>query len=344
MIQIVHNEKIDRLVADAKKLFSDQLWNLNMDNLSKAKQRLIKFVKLIRITFNEFAEGRMGFQCVALSYFGALAIIPFVSFLFAVTGGLGLSDRLLDMMQKLVSANPDAVKTIMEKAGNIINTAKSGGVGLISALLFLWTIIWLMFQVERVFNNVWKIRKIHRRMYKRFSFYIGALLLSPVIVMIFGSGIALYSNITGYIGMGVNIRELSTILTIVGWIAFYVLMTLLLSIMYKFIPAVNVKYSNAFWAAVVAAFVFTVFQYLYLETQVFVTRLNDVYGVLAAVPLFLIWMNFSWQIIIYGAQLSYGLQNVESYNIPEGDLKDFTPVRDRMKNQSEQDFMDLNEL
>ena len=55
---------------------------------------------------------------------------------------------------------------------------------------------------------------------------------------------------------------------------------------------------------------FTVFQYLYLETQVFVSRINDVYGVIAAIPLFLIWMNYSWQIIIYGAQLTRSLQCV----------------------------------
>ena len=57
------------------------------------------------------------------------------------------------------------------------------------------------------------------------------------------------------------------------------------------------------------------FQFLYLQTQMFVTRLNAVYGVIAAVPLFLIWLNFSWQIVIYGAQLSFGIQNIDTYNI-----------------------------
>ena len=85
--------------------------------------------------------------------------------------------------------------------------------------------------------------------------------------------------------------------------------------MYTFIPATEVKYRYALWSALVAGFIFVVFQYLYLETQVFVARLNTVYGVLAAIPLFLIWLNFSWQIIIYGAELTYGFQNVRSYGI-----------------------------
>jgi membrane protein len=46
-------------------------------------------------------------------------------------------------------------------------------------------------------------------------------------------------------------------------------------------------------------------------------RLNAVYGVLAAIPLFLIWMNFSWQIIIYGAELTRAFQEVDNISIPQ---------------------------
>lgn len=84
--------------------------------------------------------------------------------------------------------------------------------------------------------------------------------------------------------------------------------------MYKWIPATEVKYKSALEAALIIAVVFTGFQYLYLETQVFVSRLNKVYGIIAAIPLFLIWMNLSWQIVIYGAQLNYGIQNMDSYH------------------------------
>ena len=51
-------------------------------------------------------------------------------------------------------------------------------------------------------------------------------------------------------------------------------------------------------------------QYLYLETQVLVAKQNAIYGVLAAIPLFMIWLNLGWTIILYGAELSYSFQNV----------------------------------
>ena len=69
--------------------------------------------------------------------------------------------------------------------------------------------------------------------------------------------------------------------------------------------------------AIPAAIAFAAMNYLYLETQVMVTRLNGIYGAFAAVPLFMIWLNIGWFIILIGAELSYAFQHVESYNIEE---------------------------
>ena len=71
------------------------------------------------------------------------------------------------------------------------------------------------------------------------------------------------------------------------------------------------RYKHALIAALFSGVIFCAFQYLYLETQMFVSRLNAVYGVIAAIPLFLIWLNYSFQIVMYGAQLTYALQDEE---------------------------------
>lgn len=300
-------------------MFTDRIWSIDTDKVaqvSKGYARLVTFVKLIRITVNTFAERRMGFQCVALSYFVALALIPLLAIIFAVTGGMGL-ETYLDAVLLAVATDVDSdlLMLIKEKAGNIIDIAKSGGVGVIAALTFLWTILWMMFQVERVFNNVWGIRKIPRKIYKRFGFYFLVLILIPFIVVIFGVGLAYYTNFTKFVGL--DLSDLRFLPKMLGYIGLYVVTTFTLSAMYKFIPATEVKYKYALRAALVGALVFVVFQYLYLETQVFVARLNTVYGVLAAIPLFLIWLNFSWQIIIYGAQLTYSFQNISNYGLKE---------------------------
>lgn len=296
-------------------LFNDRIWSTPLQGEPRWWVRLVRLVKIARITVGTFTQNRMGFQCVALSYFITLAIVPFAALMFSISGGLGLSDKLAETLLMFFPANPEFFNLVMEKANNIIDVAQSGVVGVISALMFLWAILWMMFQVERVFNNVWGILKIPRNIFKRFGFYLLVLFLSPFIILIFGTGIVFYTNLTDLLGL--DLSDLKFLPQLLGWTAFYVVITFTLSVMYKFIPATRVKYALALKSAALTAIVFALFQYIYLETQVFMARLHTVYGVIAAIPLFLIWLNFSWQIIIYGAQLTYGFHNVDTYNIPD---------------------------
>lgn len=299
-------EMTDRKVTwkDIRELFTDKIWGMETDFATSAWRNLVTFIRIVRKTFDSFAENRMGFQCVALSYFVTLAIIPLTAFIFFVSNGLNLADKLEVLLLKILPNNLDLVNIAISKADNIIAAARSGPVGIASAFLFLWTVIWLMFQTERVFNNVWGIRKIPRKTYKRFGFYIGLLLLLPFIVIIFAYGIALYSNAVSLIGLDAEMLS-----RFVGWLLFYVVVVFTLSAAYKYIPACEVRYRHALMAAIFSGAIFLGFQYVYLETQMFVNRLNAVYGVIAAIPLFLIWLNYSFQIIMYGAQLTYALQD-----------------------------------
>jgi len=252
----------------------------------------------------------MGFQCVALSYFVTMAVVPMLAFIFAFTGGLGIEEKISEFLSELTIISREGIELLNEKAMNIVSVAQSGVVGAISAALFLWTILWMMFQVERVFNNVWGIKKVPRKIYKRFSFYLLMMFMTPFLILVFSTGIAMFGNFNHLIGLDVEeLRVFVKILAIIGGIT---VTALSLSAMYKFIPATKVLYKNAILAALVTAPIFLGFQFLYLKTQFFVSRLNGVYGVLAAIPLFLLWLNLSWQIIIYGAELSYSLQNVDS--------------------------------
>ncbi len=306
--------KISNKISD---LFTDKIWSLDTSGCSKVYLRVVKFVKIIRITLDAFAQNRVGFQGVALSYFTTFAMVPFLAFLFAITGGLGIPVRLDNMIAKMIPSNSELFNIVMDKADNLMDLTHEGLFGTISVIIFLWAIIRMFMQVERVFNNVWGVRKIPRKLYKRFSFYFLILILSPFIVILFGTGIAFYANMPNL--LGIDLSDIGRLPMIMGYVIFYIVTVLTLSAMFKFIPAPKVKYRYAFKSAALTGVIFILFQYLYLETQVFVGRINSIYGVLAAIPLFLIWLNMSWQIILYGAELSFGLQNIDTYNTPKWD-------------------------
>ena len=303
-------DKYNRLKA----FFSDDIWNIDLDELSKAKARTIKYLKVMMITIKTFSSEKIGFQAVALSFFSTMSVIPFVAIVFAITGGFGLADKLKEFLYDYFNNSQQIIDTVLGFAQNIIDTAQSSAVGLVSALLFFWIVIWMMLNVEKVFNNVWRVQK-SRNLFRRLSVIIAMLLVSPFIVMVFFGGSFVYSHALGYLGL--NIESFNAFKTILSWSLFGALATFTFSAMYKFIPNAPVDYPNALRAAAYSGIAFTVMQYLYLETQVFVTRLNGIYGAFAAVPLFMIWINIGWFIILIGAELSYAFQHVDSYNIED---------------------------
>lgn len=306
--------KVKRTTYRLKRFFKDDIWTLDMEELSKAKARFIRYMKVMMITIKTFSSEKIGFQAVALSFFSTMSVVPFVAVVFAVTGGLGLADKLTEFLYGYFNNSQQIIDTILGFAKNIIDTAQSSTMGLLSALLFIWIVIWMMMSVEKVFNNVWRVQK-SRKLIRRVTGTLAMLLVSPFIVLVFFGGSVVYSHALNYLGL--DVETFTVFKTILGWSLFAIVATLTFSAMYKFIPNAPVDYSNAFRAALFSGISFTIMQYVYLETQVMVTRLNGIYGAFAAVPLFMIWINVGWFIILIGGELSYAFQHVENYNIED---------------------------
>ncbi|MBR5104619.1 MAG: YihY/virulence factor BrkB family protein [Bacteroidales bacterium] len=307
-------KRIKGKTSRLKNFFSEEIWEMELEELSKAKARFIKYVKVAIITAKTYAQQKIGPQAVALSYLSVMALVPFLAIVFAITGGLGFDGLLKDFMYENFSSNQGVIDTVLSFSQNIIDTAQSGWMGFFNALLFLWIIYRLMAGVESAFNNVWKVNS-NRSLVRRLSYYLLILILSPFVILVLFSGSFVYTNLLDY--MGLNIIEFSFIKKVISWLLFIVVAALTFSAMYKFIPKFNVKYGVAFRAAVFAAVAFTGMQFLYLETQLLVTRLNGVYGTFAAIPLFMVWLNISWNIILMGAELSYAFQHVDTYNLED---------------------------
>lgn len=305
---------IKRRTYRLKQFFRNDIWTLDLEDLSRARARFIKYMKVMMITIKTFSSEKIGFQAVALSFFSTMSVVPFVAVVFAVTDGFGLAETLTEFLYGYFNNSQQIIDTILGFAKNIIDTAQSSAMGLVSALLFVWIVIWMMMNVERVFNNVWMVQK-SRNLFRRVSVTIAMLLVSPFIVLVFFGGSVVYSHALGYLGL--NVETFTVFKTILGWTLFAAVATLTFSAMYKFIPNAPVDYSNALRAAVFSGVAFTIMQYIYLETQVMVTRLNGIYGAFAAVPLFMIWINVGWFIILIGAELSYAFQHVDNYNIDD---------------------------
>lgn len=95
------------------------------------------------------------------------------------------------------------------------------------------------------------------------------------------------------------------------------------TVLYLMLPNTKVRFLNGFVAAIVAGIAFQIFQYLYINGQIWVSKYNAIYGSFAALPLLLLWLQLSWLICLFGAEISYASQNVNKFSF-ERDSKNIT--------------------
>lgn len=194
---------------------------------------------------------------------------------------------------------------------NSLEEAKGGGVFAgIGILLFLYTILILFNDIERNLNKIWQVSK-GRGMGRKMTDYTAMVLFMPVFfILVNALNILSYPQNDTLKIIYILYPFIPRLLDIVP----FVLMILLFTALYKFLPNTKVKFMNALIAGIVAGAAFQFFQMLYLSGQMWITRYNAIYGTFAAIPLMLLWIQMSWFIVLIGAEVSYAAQNVRKFS------------------------------
>ena len=294
------------------RFLTHDLWLLNEEDFSHAKARLVRDAKTVVLMINTFSTQKIGYQITALAYRSMMSVVPAIAIGFYLTDGLGLRDKFAQIITSNLG-DESIVESLLTAADNIVTTAQSGLFGFISMFTFVWVVLSLMITVRQVFNNVWKVER-EPSFFKMIGIVIGITILAPFVVIIFFSGSVVYSHVldlifTNQLYISEHLKNFAS------WLLFAGIVILILTAMFKYIPGTHVHTKHAFKAALLSGIVFTAVQYLYLETQVMVAKQSAVYGVLAAIPLFMIWLDLGWSIILSGAELSYAFQNVDQHKI-----------------------------
>ena len=293
--------------------FRDGIWDINTSDLGRVKAKVVRYIRIVILTAKNFSRQNVGQQAVALSFFTTMAFVPFLAVAFAISNYAGLGEYLRELIYDNFGHDM-IVDQILSFADNIIAASQQDIYGIISSMIFLWMVIWLLSRVEWSFNRIWKVDR-NRILWKRVLAYILTMTASPFIIIVF---LSVSLTITDGINtLGLEIPFLSTFSTFLIWLAFYVFMVIVLGVMYVLIPNARVRLLPALSAAAISSLAFTIVQYLYLETQMFVSRMNAVYGVFAAIPLFMVWLNIGWFIVLLGSELSYVFQNVDNYPLED---------------------------
>ncbi len=268
-----------------------------------------------------FTEDRCQLRASALTFYSLLSIVPVVAMAFGVAKGFGLEKLLEKRILEQMQGQEEVVERVVEFARSMLDNTQGGLVAGIGIAVLFWTVIKVLGHIESSFNNIWGIKE-DRKLGRKFSDYLSIMLICPVLLMMSGSVTVLMSSqvtliveklsFLGPLG-DVILLSLKILPLAVIWVVF--------TFIYMFMPNTKVNFKSALIGGIVAGTIYQIVQFGYITFQVGAAKYGAIYGSFAALPLFLIWMQLSWLIVLFGSEVSFSEQNVEMYEFEPDCLK-----------------------
>jgi len=297
-------------INQIKTFLMEDIWRVTDDEVSKKRGMIYNTIKIVTLSVREFVQGRVANKASALTYNTLLAIIPMLAILFAIARGFGFSNLLEDQFRSGLEGQAITAETILSFIDSYLSHTKSGifiGVGLI---MLFYTVLILTYNMESTFNSIWQVKK-QRSLYRKITDYFSMLLLLPILILL-SSGISIFMST-----FMKNFEEFVLLAPIIKFLVRltpFVLTWGMFTALYIFMPNTKVKFRYAVFPGILAGSAFQIFQYIYIGSQIWVSRYNAIYGSFAAIPMFLLWTQISWSICLYGAQLCYVAQNIRNFS------------------------------
>lgn len=293
--------KIKRVI----RFVTEDIWRITDDELTKVPHMVISILKTINLSLRRFNEDNLPIKSAALTFNTILSIVPLLALLFAIIRGFGFANLLETELFKTIPIERETLEQALIFVDRYLEQSKGGvfiGVGL---AFLLWTVWGLISNIEEIFNEIWQVKQ-PRSLGRRFTDYFSFLFAVPFL-MIFSSGISIF--IPTLFDSYANHHLISPIVEFlikstplfITWIVF--------TLIYIFIPNTQVRFANAMASGLIAGTAFHLFQMLYINGQIWVAKYNAIYGSFAALPLLLLWIQASWLICLFGAELTFAIQN-----------------------------------
>lgn len=288
---------------------SRDLWRTTGKDFGKGKKIGISALKTVILAVRGYSENDLNMRANSLTYSFMFAMVPILAMVMAVARGFGFEQVIEEALNKSFLGSYNIVPTIMGFVQRYLETAQGGvfiGVGL---LVLLWAIYSFFRSVEMSMNAIWQVQK-SRSIGRQIANYLTLLVAIPILI-ITTSGLSLYINATF---SSLTILKMSALHRLVVRILPWVMSWAMFLLLYIMVPNTKVKFMSALIPAVLVGTLVQLLQTLSVYIIMFLGRTSIVYGTFAAIPLFLIWMQWTSLLILVGAQMSYAIQNNERFD------------------------------
>ena len=295
------------LPRQLREFLTTGLWQVELASLPPWRRFILRQLQLWVLVGREFAADRCLLHATSLAFITLLSIVPLLALMFAVLKSFGVQNHLEPLLLSYLAAGSEPVVGAII---GYINNTSMGQLGAIGLLSLVASALLLLAGVVKAFNTIWGVTET-RSIARRFSSYFAVLTLGPVLVVA-------AISMTGSLESQTLVQRLldkalvGNLLIVLFNVLPFVAMWLVLAGLYLFIPNSRVTLRAALVGGVFGGTLWQLSQWVYVDCQVGVLRYNAIYGTLAALPIFMVWLYLAWAIVLLGVEVTFAVQNLGS--------------------------------
>jgi membrane protein len=308
-------------LSEITQFLKTDIWRIRERDLSRPKWFFVRILRIIILSLRGFTENRSQLRASSLTFYSLLSIVPVVAMIFGIAKGFGFERTLEKQLIAKLAGQEEVITRVIGFARALLENTKGGLVAGVGVLILFWSIIKVLGSIENSFNEIWGVKK-PRSFGRKISDYLSIMLICPVLfVLSSATTVVIAGQARLIISKVALLGPVSSIILFAMKLLPFLVIASLFTFIYIFMPNTKVNFRSGLIAGITAGALYQIFQIGYITLQVGVAKYNAIYGSFAALPLFLIWLQVSWIIVLSGGELSFALQNVHTYEFEPDCLK-----------------------
>jgi membrane protein len=250
--------------------------------------------------------GEINVRAMSLAYTTLLSLVPLMVFSFSILKGLGARGDLRYILHEFFRPMGGAATQLTESVMQFVTNMRADVLGTLGLGFLVYTVITTIQKVEASFNFVWRVQR-PRSFARRFTEYLSVMIIGPILLAVTVGllGSAEHSPFTHWLN---DIPPLAWTMTLLGQFVPYVIVTIVFTFMYVFVPNTRVELRAALIGGVTAGIIWALVGKVFTAVILYSSQLMAVYTGFAIVLTTLIWVYLSWLILLIGAQLAFYVQ------------------------------------
>jgi membrane protein len=317
-----------RSLRQIKSKVFDEFLDAEQSELNRYKRAVHLTLKIGVMVGRDFVQNLVKLQAMALAFKTLLSLAPLLAVVFSLLKAFGVHNRMEPALAEALAPLGEKGEEITKYLIGFVDKMSASALGTVGFVTLFITVLSLMGTIEEAFNHIWRV-KSPRKLARRFSDYLSAILVGPVLVFAAVTITATLQN-NSIVHALSSLQAFGVIILFLLHLIPYLTLWGAFTFVYMFIPNTRVKLRSAVVGGVVAAVLWQSVGWWFAVFVASSTHYYAIYSSFAVLLLFLLWLHFGWVIVLLGAQVSYAHQHIHFFEGERGLLTQSPAGRERL--------------